>query len=297
MKRFFYKVFILFLGVVSIAFILDWGFTQTFKDGKTNKVQWLKNMNNKHYDYVVLGTSRAWWNLDIQRINEASNLNGISIANNHFSCTEMLLRMKRFLNNKNTTDKVYLQIDYFFFKTEKKLFSPTVYNFIPYLNDSATYHFLSEKSDEWIWYKYAPFIRYTEFNFQWGLEEVLLTKMGLRNTIFDEYGAFFSNNRWYGDSVKTNNDYAKENNHALIELLQFCDKNKIDVELYTAPFYNLRISTDKKLDFYHRINSLEKKYTDFSDLFQQQQFFNDNEHLSIKGGKAFTDTLIVRLFR
>ena len=154
MKKFISKIglFSLLLLVVSIS--IDYSFTMVFKNGNTNKTQWLSRINNRSFDVAILGNSRSWWNIDLNLFNKELELNCISLSDNHFPYSEMLLRLKQFYSNNNSMKLLLLQTEYWTLFNQEQGFSMTVYDNIPYLDDSTTYNYLSLRSDEWKKLKY-----------------------------------------------------------------------------------------------------------------------------------------------
>ena len=293
MKKFLYQLLIVGIIFLLNLLILDFWFTAEFKEGKTNKTQWLYKKKNEHFDLAIIGSSRAWWNIDLNKINESLQLNCISLANNHFTYSEMLLRLKQFYQNGNSIDQLLMQTEYYeFFKNDKKL-SISAYDNIPFLDDSITYNHLKEKSFEWVKLKYVPFWRYAEYNRQWGVEEFLISKLGIRNTIFDSTGSFFSNDKFYGkDSIEFGAAETNQPNQDFKELIKFCNNKNIKVLIYTAPIYHAIINPKSQEDLRRQLASMNIAYRDFTHLYTDSTKFNDNTHLSIKGGQAFTNVII-----
>jgi hypothetical protein len=267
--------------------------TSQFKKGNTNKTQWLNKMNDTHYDIGLLGSSRAWWNINMNTFNTELELNCINISNNHFPYAEMLLRLKQFYAKGNSIDLLLIQTEYWAFFDQNESFSNTIYNNIPFLDDTATYNYLSKKSSEWIKYKYIPLWRYSEHNRQWGVEEYLITLLNKRNPIYDNTGTFFSNNRFYGqESINFKASDSDQVNPDFIKLYQFCDNHNIRTSIFTAPIYNCKFDLNSQTKMEQQLESLGIVYKNHINTYRDSTFYNDNLHLSINGGKFFTDTLI-----
>jgi len=296
MKKFLIKIAIFCLLIIAGLYTLDWYFTATFKEGKTNKTQWLDRKNQEAYDLAIIGSSRAWWNIDMNVINSDMNINSINLANNHFSYSEMLLRLKRLYENENTINHLLIQAEYWNAFLETEELSTSSYNYLPYLDDPTTYEHLKAKSPEWMLYKHVPFWRYAEYNFQWGVEEVLITKLDIRNSIFDSTGTYYSNNDYYGrpkwyasipKSTKLNPDF--------VELLEFCDHHHIEPHVFTAPIYKAIFSQKNQVEFEFNLVESKVDYDNYLDIFTDSTYFNNNTHLSLKGGKVFTQELLNKI--
>lgn len=295
MRKFLRKVSILFLLVLLIAFILDFIFTQTFQQGNTFKTQWLEQIKNEQFDYVLMGSSRAYWNIDCQEINERTQKKGISLADNNFYPSDILIRFKRFLENNNQTKKVLLQIDYNSFANLWA--SNASYDFLPFLSDKTTYQHFKYFGMEWELYRWIPFYRYVKFNYKWGTEEFIVTKLKARNRLFDEWGNHFFEHEILPEESHEINQEVFDDNFFLNEIFEICKKNKIELICFTAPYYHLKMSTLGEQNFKTKIDALKLNHENFTRIYDQNpNYFAGNIHLSETGGKAFTDLLIEKIF-
>jgi hypothetical protein len=279
-----------------VALLLDIYFTSVFKQGRTKKTQWLHRMHDEHYDLAIIGRSNAWWNIDMNTINKECGINSINLANNHFSFYEMLLRLKRFYENGNTLDHLLIAVDYWQLFDDELELTPTVYDFLPYLDDPTTYQHLRERSKKWTVYKNIPFWRYSEFNFRWGVEEVFVSQFNMRESIFDNTGSHFTNNTFYGDSGWTQPPIESDTVHPdFINLVEFCRKNSIILHAFSSPMYNAKIDENEQVNSESLLDSIGVSYANYRGLFEDNIYFNDNHHLSIRGGKRFTAKLIAEI--
>jgi len=286
---------LLFLGgiLLVVASGVDSYFTSVFQRGKSNKNQWLNTINDSSYDVGVLGNSRAWWNIDMNTFNSELDKRCINLSNNHFPYCEMLLRLKQFYANGNSVDVLLIQTEYWSLFGEEKGFSNTVYNNIPFLDDTTTYAYLSERSSEWIKLKHVPLWRYSEYNRQWGVEELLITLLDKRNTIFDTTGTFFSNNRFYGnDRITFDQPESFQINADFLAVHNFCVSKGIQMSIFTAPIYKLEFHEGSQHQMENVLDSLGLDYRNYMNMYADSTFFNDNTHLSVRGGEHFTDTLV-----
>lgn len=293
MKKFISQIFIYFALVVVISTCIDYCFTNVFQNGNTNKNQWLNKKINTSYDVGVIGSSRAWWNINMNKFNEELGLNCISLSNNHFPYSEILLRLKQFYANGNSVDLLLIQTEYWAFFDQESAFSNTVYNNIPYLDDTTTYNYLSNRSNEWVKLKYVPLWRYSEYNRQWGMEEFIITLLGKRNPIYDSTGTFFSNNKFYGKkNITFDREKSFKINPDFLAIHEFCKSKDIKVSIFTSPIYNADFDTKSQYKMESLLDSINLDYHNYISIYKDSTFFNDNVHLSIKGGELFTDTLI-----
>lgn len=277
-----------------IMYGLDLIFTNTFQNkGTTVKAQWLNRMENEAYDFAIIGSSRGWWNIDVNEINIATQKRGISLSNNHFRNSEILLRLKKFYQHGNTCNRLFLQVDYN--SVGEEGFSSTVSNYLPFIDDSTTYHSIVEQDPNWMIYKYVPFWRYAEYNFQWGPEEFLVTEMGLRNTLFDSTGTYFSNDQFYGlDGYYM--DHKVHSDAYLSDIVSFCKEQNIQLTLFTSPYLNLELNELTRNSFHDAINHYGLQHIDHTHLYSERKYFNNYDHLSKYGGAEYTKVLIQDFF-
>ena len=292
MKRFLFRLSIPFGLLLLLAFVLDPLFTSVFREGQGTKAQWLRGMRDQRFDVAVIGSSRAWWNISMGQLDSACGTRSISLANNHFTPAEMLLAMKAFLRNGNRARVLLLQVDHSSLTDEQDGFSSTVYDFVPFLEDTLVYAHLAPRGDEWFWLRHVPYWRYAKYDFKWGVEQAVLTAWGRRNVPFDATGSYFSpNDRFYG---KAGVPYAPSGHRMgadLRALFALCAQQGIAVMPFTSPYYELEMPAEA-IGAPARVLAAEGlRLIDYSDSLPEKRWFNDNKHLNRKGGRRFTEML------
>lgn len=297
MKRFLLRLLVPLGILLLLALVLDPLFTKVFRDGQGTKAQWLMGMHGQRFDVAVIGSSRAWWNIGMAQLDSACGTRSISLANNHFTPAEMLLAMKVFLRNGNRTRVLLLQVDHSSLTDEQEGFSSTVYDFVPFLDDTLVYSHLEPRGSEWFWLRHVPFWRYAKYDFKWGVEQAALTALGRRRAPFDSTGSYFSpNDKFYG---KAGVPYAPSGHHMgndLRALFALCEANGIKVLPFTSPYHALQMP-EEAIGAPARVLAAEGlRLHDFSDSLQEKRWFNDNKHLNRRGGKRFT-RMLARVLR
>lgn len=292
MKLFLRKILVHCVILLIAAVALDHLFTGIFRHGRTVKAQWLNQMHGQHYDLVITGSSRAWWNIDMHLIQERCGIRGINLATNHFRSAEILLGLKIFLANGNTTDQLLLQLDYQKASDADEVFSATVYDHLPWLEEDLVYEHLSSRSDEFRLLRKIPFARYARYNFHWGPEEALITLLDKRRTLFDSTGSFFIDRKFHGYQVLKLDSIRVEWDADLAEVFELCRKNGIAVDVFMAPYYRLKIPPGTADRFHGLMRRYEVNYHDHSQRLDDTLFFEDNWHLGRQGGVVYTNLLI-----
>ncbi len=292
MGRFLRKIFILCVLLVVAAFALDLLLTPLFQQGRTVKAQWLNNIQGEHYDLAITGSSRAWWNIDVNEINDRCSIRAISMANNHFTPSEILLALKVFLSNGNTVDQILVQVDHYNMAIDQDEFSSTVYDYLPWLKDSVVYEHLRDRSMEWPLLRHVPFARYGRYNFKWGVEEALITVADVRTSLFDSTGSFFIDREFRGYPYYEVGEIEYGLNRDIREILRLCEQHGIRLQFFTAPYYRLRLPPGAGTRFHGLMQEQGLDHFDHSHRLDSTIYFDNSWHLSLHGGRAYTDILI-----
>jgi|GEM_PF-1171728 len=284
-------VFVLLLMALGLA--LDPVFTRLFQNGRGMKSQWLARMHHQHFDAVIMGSSRALWNINTIAIDTTCDVRVVNLANNHLTPAEFLLTLKIFLRNGNRADRILLQVDQNTLSTDADLHSSKVYEYVPYLDDTLVYEHLRARDSEWFWLKHVPFWRYVKYNFKWGVEQAFYSVLDRSPEPFDSTGAFFSPNEQFYLKKDVNfpriTDRLGTDLEAVFEL---CRTNGIEVVPFTAPSFR-RDMPDSVRAFPARLLAAHgHRLLDFSDSLDGQHLFNDNKHFNRAGGALFTRMLI-----
>lgn len=292
MRRFLSRIALALALLLAVAWPADRWLTGLFREGRGVKAQWQHHMTGQHYDVAVIGSSRGWWNIDMNTVRARCGLRTVSLANNHYRDSEVLLSLKVFLANGNTADRVLMQVDHDNLSVEADHFSSTVYDFLPYLEDTVVYHHLSPRSPEWTAMRYIPFWRYTVCNFKWGVEQALVTATDRRPPLFDSTGTYFSNPRFYGpDSVGMwPSTYAASAD--LKAIIALCKVKDIQLAFFMSPYYRLLGAPEVLAGPATALQVEGFALHDYSMRLTEKRLFNDTKHINIEGGKVFTDLLI-----
>jgi hypothetical protein len=291
MRRFVRRIFILCVLLLVTAVGLDILFTGIFRRGLTYKSQWVAQMEGEHYDAVFAGSSRAYWNIDHGEIGRQCGMQVISLASSGYAPAEMLLSLRTFLAGGNSTDKLYLQVDY---RTlgDDRAFTTNTYHYMPFLRDEVVYDHLKDRSTEFRLLHKIPFARYGRYNFVWGPEEVLMTVTGLRNTIFDSTGSFFTDMRFRGGAEWPYELTVDRPPDDVLAIVDLCRRNNIRIELYMTPYYRLRLPEGTRERLHRMYADLDLVMHDYSQTLDSTIYFDDNAHLNREGGRIFTRMLV-----
>ncbi len=219
-------------------------------------------------------------------------MRGINLATNHFRSAEILLGLKIFLANGNTADRVLLQLDHQKAKDAGDVFSATIYDHLPWLEEDLVYDHLSERSNEFVLLRKVPFARYARYNFHWGPEEALITLLDRRRTLFDSTGSYFIDRKFYGNPTLELDSVNVEWDGDLAAVFELCRSNRIAIEVFMAPYYRLELPPGTEQRFRDMMTQYEVEFHDHSHRLDDTLYFEDNWHLGRKGGEVYTNILI-----
>ncbi len=292
MRRFLRKILVLCALLLVAAIALDRISTAIFRKGRTVKAQWMHNMKGQHYDLVITGSSRGWWNIDMNAINERCGIRSINLATNHFRPAEILLGLKIFLANGNTTDRLLLEVGYQKASDADEIFSATIYDHLPWLEEDLVFDHLSERDREFKWLRRIPYARYAKYNALWGPEEAIVTLLDKRRTLFDSTGSFFTDREYHGYPYLEIDAIDMSFDPDLAETIEICRREGIAVEAFMAPYYKLRIAPGTNEEFHDMMDIYGIELHDHSQLLDSSIYFDDNWHLGHRGGEAYTNILM-----
>lgn len=292
MVRFIWKICLFASALLIVALVMDRLFTDIFKQGRTVKAQWVGQMQDDHYDLVIIGSSRAWWNIDMNMINEKCSMNSINISNNHYGPLEMLLAFQQFISGDNTADHVLLQLDYRNCSQGRPPTSVAAYDFLPWIHDPRVFDILKGTSEEWIWLRNIPFARYGLYNSKWGPEEFAITLLGERNSIFDGTGSFFVDREFRGYPYYQLDLVPFQISKEIVKIIEICKARNIRIDIFTAPYYRLMLPNGARERFHDVVRTLDVPFHDHSFSLDSTIHFDNNYHLSYTGGQLFTQMLI-----
>jgi hypothetical protein len=292
MKRFLRNIAIAMTLLLAAAWAVDRAMTHVFRAGKGTKAQWVSNMRGQHYDLAIIGSSRAWWNIDMHAINRACGLRTVNLAGNHYRSQEILLYLRIFLANGNTADRILLQVDHNSLSAAHGESSSAQYEIVPFLDDSVVRAHFDGRSPEWEVLCRLPLWRYMKCNFIWGPEEFVATASGFRKPLFDSTGTFMHDARFKGPENFRMQWTGHRIDPDLRQIIDLCNERGILLECFSTPYLNIT-APKEDLDAPRRVLAeTGLPFHDFSNRLNGKKYFNDHRHVSIEGGARFTAMLI-----
>ncbi|SHG30817.1 hypothetical protein SAMN05443549_103206 [Flavobacterium fluvii] len=255
-----------------------------------NKVQYAMNASPKHYDAIILGSSRAENHL-IPEMFHKSGLNVYNFGMSGGSLCEDSLLLKLFFEKGNTTDKIILQVDLQFLSEASA--EGIQAEFLPYLATNKTiYHHYQDKIENEFGLAYFPFYRYCKLDSKIGLRELVITLMKKK-------AKFYKTNGFVplDGTLNTNlrQDLPKvmaSKNKYYDEIVAISKINKVQLIPFIAPFCKYA----NNRDFFSKLNHRIPELHDYSNFIKEDSLFATCGHLNKKGAAVFTRMIVEQLF-
>jgi hypothetical protein len=309
MKDFILKAVYWLLIVLSITILYstfcNWFFAAPqFLDDVENKRSWCLKRRNEHYDFAVLGSSRAYGSFDMTVLNNLVKKKGINLGANGSGYIDNFLTLYEFLKNGNTAKVLYLQVDIYSLSSAQSFSNAFhTYQYLPYWNDPTVQEGVQQylSTEEKIIWKYIPAIRYFKYNKYFSPKEAI-RRYKLKNKHKSPFdipmgGIGLSAKAEPPSMMKNLRPGRKLDNMDILylkKIISLCRQNKIEVITYKAPestIVNSKItdikelykSVDKILDSLSLVNIKPDPKIECV-----ESNFTDPSHLSQRGRKLFT---------
>lgn len=291
MKKFLYKVGIYsFFGFIFLN-LLSFLCLYALSKSTFYKQQWVKNgINEKSFDYVILGSSTGLTTLDSKQIDSMTGLNGINISMDDSSLTSHFLMLQHFYASGKNSKKLILAVRPDDLKNNKPTINTNDYRFLPHIWDNTISDFFLDFEDNniFVMSKYIPLYAVSYYNTELFYPSLYtISKPGIRN-LFDERGNYsYPNNGNYRrediHTIKTVKVYF--NNPYLNKILHFCQDKKIELILYQSPISGLKTEYPNQL-----------RIIDHSSLLENDYYFYDQIHVNKLGRNKCTEQLVNSVF-
>ncbi len=290
MKTFVIHILKIVLILVVSAYALDFGYTYVYKSSAPRtKFQYLRLQKNKNFDYVFLGSSRVE-NSVVSNIVESQT--GKKTINQGSNLSDIYFVLQLFQEYNIKCKKVFIQIDEAFY-TPKDYSKVVKYETVGFINENETisnYCFLTDKKD-FFKNKNIPFYRYSKVASKIGFREFMSNILNIKKNDFISEKGYVP---LFGKYKASKLVFCKPiNKNVFFDLIEnYNKKNNIDMVCYTAPY---RITNNQDLTYLKNLSGKVPDLYNFSNLLQNNKYFQDNYHLNHDGAMAFTNILIEKL--
>lgn len=270
---------------------------------RVHKEMWNMSQTERSVGYAVLGSSRAFNNVDAITLQKKVEADVINLGCGGYSLLDMYLSLHIFLK-RNHAKTVLLQIDGSDLDYSHK-FMAQVY--LPYMSDPVVTATVNESAGfrRVLANAACPLSRYWEYNdfYNWQRLEEL-------RTISSPYDATQGSQLLYDDSYRVFPKIVEEprfrvdqrSREYLERIVQLAQQQGIQLIMFSAPEYH-RDEVFRNYDQAARAYIVEYceshriPYLDFSDANFDVMEFRDYGHLNSKGALRFTDVLAASVRR
>jgi hypothetical protein len=284
MKNFLFFIFkILFLFLL-VAFLLEFVYTYVYNEkANFSKFQFIKNQQNKKFDYVFYGSSRVVNHVNPKIIDSCLNRNSINFGVMDAKSRDILtlLQLSKFYNI--TSDSIFIQTDYYYNSVDKSNF--LYIEMLPYINENSIIKSYYFDENDYVFLAYFPFYKYAKNSSKLGVRDALASLF--RKNKFESTKGYEplegTGNTWQRvlpKSVSTNTIFNKETK-------AFLDAHASKYMFFTAPFR----SDTKNMNFVSKLKQNYSDFWDFSTAVKDPKMFKNGYHLNHQGATEFSIVL------
>jgi len=292
------KLFLKKLGILSIVlfaffFALNDYYNKRILLKRSDKGIWIQTFRDKVFDYAVIGSSRAQNVFSIKLADSLLDKHGINLGISGAAYAENLLSLNAFLANGNKANTILIQVDMWGLLVPDSAYSHpfSVHRYISLMNNSSYDFIFRENSNPYKFYlrKYIPFFAYAEFNNIYPLDQVIGGFKGNSGNLLDkEMGSEILKN----EVIKINNannrkerrrDLSLRSEKYLVDLVQLCIKNRIQVIFFTSPTKTSFLRNElSNLPAHLKFDSIAKKYKiEYCNLEADSICFSDDLFIDV----------------
>lgn len=293
MKTFVKHILKIVLILVVSAYVLEFCYTYVYKSSSPRtKFQYLRLQKNKNFDYVFLGSSRVENSIVSNVVESRTGKKTINLAFQGSNLADIYFVLQLFQDYNIKCKKVFIQIDEAFY-TPNDYSKVVKYETVGFINENETisnYCFFTGKN-EFCKNKNIPFYRYSQVASKIGFREFMSNILNIKkNDFISDKGYVPLLGKFKASKLVFCKPINKNIFFNLIE--NYNKKNNIEMVCYTAPY---RISNNHDLTYLKNLSGMVPDLYNFSNLLQDNKYFQDNYHLNHDGAMAFTNILIEKL--
>ena len=288
MKIFLFFIFKILFLIIIIAFLFENIYTYIYIE-KTNfsKFHFIKNQQNKKFDYIFYGSSRVVNHIDPKILDSCLHRNTINFGVIDAKPRDIitLLQLSKFYNINS--DSIFIQTDYYYNSIGKSSF--LYVEMLPYINENSIINSYYFYENDYVLLAYFPFYKYAKNSAKLGIRELFASIF--RKNKFEKTKGFVSVDGTGHTWQRILPISINKNNVFNLQTSIFLNENKLKYMFFTAPFR----SDTKNLSF---VPMLEKQYPsfwDFSKAIKDINLFKDGYHMNKQGSKEFSILLSNRI--
>ncbi|WP_369769510.1 hypothetical protein [Flavobacterium sp. WC2416] len=281
---------VLILGITLFSLLLlDIVYTQVYlKSSHRGKIDYVYNSKARHYDVVVLGSSRAN-NHFVTQLFEEKELKSFNYGMSGGHLFEASLLLKLMIERKYAIKNLIIETDLNLSNEHRS--DAVAAKFLPYIHYSKTIekHF-SEEEDFWELY-YIPFYRYVKFDGSIGFRE-MCNNLRNQSTNTLENGGFHALGNKKGNMKNDISALKPIRNKYYEEIKRICEANNIRLIAVMTPM----CTNVKGLNYFRKVNAIYPEIHNYENVVQGDQYFSSCGHMNEKGARLFTTRIIKDFF-
>lgn len=288
MRKFLKYILGVKLMIVMVAIVLDISYTEIYKQGVArNKITQSIKLKAHHFDAIFLGSSRVENHIKTELFTPY-NFKVLNLGIQGGTLLDNLLSLDLLLQNGNTIDVMFIQIDNVFNAENNNEITRSVY--MPYIREDYFFNKLKTNNETSLLLEYyLPFYRYAVNDFKIGFREVFATFIDKQNPyLIDGFKPLHGTSKLQSYMLPKN---VKTENLALKQIEILAKKNNIKLIKFCAPFCSQLENKNYLRDLKTKVAPLY----DYSNIISDE-FFMDCGHLNEKGATIFTKFIIQKHF-
>jgi hypothetical protein len=301
LKRFVFRLAIFLLPLWGGSFLIARKLDYYFKINHTHKQLWSLAQHNQSVDYAVLGSSRAFHNIDIPTLEKRVGGKAINLGYDGQSIIDIYLTLHIFLSHQNQARTVVMQLDGWDLSYTHKFLD---YLYLPYTADdrvSATLAAFRPAKNNLLT-RAIPIAKYAEYNEFY--IPTILREARSNHSMYDENGGselLFDDTYHVSSAARSEPQFSLDlrAEYYLEQIVELAKARGIKLVIFSAPVYRDPVSEKYMHDSRSYISSYcqthEIPYLDLMDADFALSDFRDNNHLNAHGASRLTEMLGDRL--
>lgn len=290
MKKFiFYIVKILFIFALS-AVLLDIFYTFIYLNTKDrNKIVNIYNTQDKNFDLIFLGSSRANNHFDAKIFND-NGIKSFNYGKSGASLNETALMLKLMVERNYKIKNIILEVD---LNINTDGFSEgTQARFMPYLQTSTTTTNHYKLIPEFKKLYYIPFYRYINFEAKIGFREVFFSAIKKKSNDMENFGFYPLNSVGKNMKYDLSKRFPKKSK-SYEDIKNTCRENNINLIVISTPMCKNTIG----LSYFDKIKKVYPEIINYENVINDDKYFSSCGHLNNEGAKIFTTHILKDLFK
>jgi hypothetical protein len=302
LKKIFFFCSLLILSSYPISSFIE---SQYFTE---HKQHWILSLHDYEKDYLVLGSSRSYYAIDVEYLDSLSSLNGFNIATAAGSYADNLILLQEYLAHNKPPKFILLNIDEYSLNATEGLGEKSFHyhEFLRLIKNPNYRSIMIDYVGIWkyllnLWF---PISKYVEFNHLLYIKPNKEIQNKLIN--WNKHQGFLASPAFTKSDIKLRESYTEsqpKDIKYLKELLHFSNQKNIDVFLYTPPTYLNKPSEKHHLTHQNQFIQIAKNtnvnYLNVNDDFPSDSIylFDDMIHLNQAGAKLYSNLLANRFMQ